>query len=935
MLKPVTILSLDPASAVLAAAVQQRVAAIHGLDDLVQARDLGSGATVAEAIQSIHAQRQRPDSALRLRDDVSTRELVLLIACAAGEGAETLLATASHIRELYEMRRLASYFTIEILCLLPEVAGESAADYARAYALLKALSGADPKPFNEVWLVDASNASRVKFGALDAAAHVYADAIAGALTFEAEMSGALPGLHPRGMPPVFSAFGYAELVFPRDAALQRLEPRFAAELIRGRLLQDDGVVHARLAAKQFIVGDPFAIPLSRIGRDAGQSLFQRFQPRTQVTKNTRSADELIAAVRGELAAHRDSRHMQNLEAVARQGDESAGELEGLTRRAIEETLDRNGYRAAISLAEALLDPMPDVHADGDAAPRNLITEINTATSAFDARLGLVPNVVASTAARKRVRELDQLLEDQTLVADTVDSASASERLAEMAQEKITLMRRLPELLFAEESENNGARTTARETETARLAAESSAREQTLRELMAQRPRAQQALREALEERRTWLWRQVLAATLGVSALYGIAFALDLLRPNFARITQAAITALSIFGAYAAFRYFTRIAPLVRNAREGLSRLHAQIEAADKAKNVAYNDELSFEYDLAHRRATLNVLRRVRDVAKQVLEAMRNRMRELEELVASFAFPSIASGGLTISIIDDEDLDRWYERTTDDRKPFLRELPLTRSESLRLPLEALRSRLTAYAGSAFGSFRTLTLAGATVTLTPEAKLTHRLKRFVDVSAPLVELRDDDLPAQQAMQRDATVWIESTDAVWLAQIQRRFPEAQVKAAPDPLRVHALTRVLHFPGYILGQIDYYRAQYEAAPNRIGVDAPDLVPMERALPAAVRAAYEQVLLGRAVGVVDVRADGKVLAQDVILGDSHLAAAQRLAASDGAPLRERLDVALEPRLAVAGDVERDLGRLLASVPLSALERTIVGVLTKRYASVF
>lgn len=40
MLKPVTILALDDDAATLAEAVQQRVAAAHGLEDLVQFRSL-------------------------------------------------------------------------------------------------------------------------------------------------------------------------------------------------------------------------------------------------------------------------------------------------------------------------------------------------------------------------------------------------------------------------------------------------------------------------------------------------------------------------------------------------------------------------------------------------------------------------------------------------------------------------------------------------------------------------------------------------------------------------------------------------------------------------------------------------------------------------------------------------------------------------------
>lgn len=175
----------------------------------------------------------------------------------------------------------------------------------------------------------------------------------------------------------------------------------------------------------------------------------------------------------------------------------------------------------------------------------------------------------------------------------------------------------------------------------------------------------------------------------------------------------------------------------------------------------------------------------------------------------------------------------------------------------------------------------------------------------------------------MQRDTTLFMDTADAVWVAQVRRRLPDAYAKPSSDSLRIHAVSRVLHYPGYLLGQIDYYRAQYEAAASRNFEDAPDLVP----LTAAVRDAYEQVLLARAVGVIELR-DGNLVTGDVILGRSHLAAAQHLAANDAASMHERLS----PKLEIAKDVEHDLRELLAA-DLSTFERTVVGTLIQRYAS--
>ena len=917
MLKPVTILALDDNAATLADAVQRRVAAAYGLDDLVQFR---RGSALSDAINSIHVQRQRPDSPLRARDDISARELVLVVVSAAGAARATLLDTITSIRTTYEMRRLASYFSIEVLCLLPEVTGATNdGDYAAAYGALKALSGADPKPFDEVWLLDATNSARVKFGALATSLDSYADAVAGALTFEPEMSGALPGLYPRGMPPAFSSFGCADLVFPRDVALQRLETRFAAELFAKLCAGGDGTGQV-LAAKQFIVGEEFALPLARIG---GESLFRRFQPKTVVNEKTRSADELIAGTRAELEQHRDSVHLKNLRALDEQRETTANAAAALLIRVVDETLDRDGYASAIAFADALIDPLPDVRDDADFSPRNIVTELRSATAAFDTRVRFIPNTAASDAARKRVRELSAMLRDQKLVAETVAADSAAEQLAQIEQERDSLLQQLPELVFAEEAENNAARTAAREAEQARLAAESKTKEQQLREMFAQKPRAEHTLREVLEERRVWLWRQLAWAAAGVTAIYAIAYALDLLRPNLRQVTWTAIAFLVVFGAFAAFKYATAIAPRVRGAREALDRLVAQIDVTDKARNAAYNDELQFEYDVAQRRATLGVLRRLHEAAKETAGALRVRREELGQLAAATFAASIADDGLTISVVDESEIDSWYERTADDRKPLVRDFPTSRSASSHMVLVELRERIASYASSAFQSFRSLTAATAAATITTGANLARRLKRLADLAAPLIELRDDDVDAQRAMQRDSTLWADERDARWLRQLQERLPEAQVKSSPDALRVHVMTRVLHFPAYVIGQLDYMRMQYEAAASSESEAFPDLLPPDLAISGVVRSAYEQVLLCRALGISTAN-----------LGDTHLAAAKRLAAADAAALRRTISDALAPRLTATADVARDLRSLIDGNTLTQIDRRILETLVKRYDTI-
>src|SRR5688500_2366566 len=141
MLKPVSILALDPAAASLAGAVQKRVAATHELEDLVQVRalvadtasstytaDLAPAGTatnvhaklpplpaLADAVESIHERWQAPDSPQRNREDISNRELVLLVLSTAGPGRLVLLDLARQLRQLYQMRMTGKYYTVEAL----------------------------------------------------------------------------------------------------------------------------------------------------------------------------------------------------------------------------------------------------------------------------------------------------------------------------------------------------------------------------------------------------------------------------------------------------------------------------------------------------------------------------------------------------------------------------------------------------------------------------------------------------------------------------------------------------------------------------------------------------------------------------------------------------------------------------------------------------
>jgi hypothetical protein len=752
------------------------------------------------AIQSMHAQRQRPDSPLRVRDDVGTRELVLVMLAAAGPARTSLLETTrAHPRR--STRRAASRrsYRSRFSVLLPEAAGSAAGRLRGAYALLKTLSAESEKPFDEVWLLDATNGKRVRFGATRRSARRLCRAIAGALTYEPEMSGALPGIHPRGMHPTFSSFGYASLVFPRRAGVATRRSAFRRGAGAGRNCSPDDARRAQLAAKQFVAADEFALPLSRIGVDGRQALFRRFQPKTPVTERTRSArGDHRRRARASCRRSATRRICENLDDAARSRATDDPRSRRAARSAIDETLDRDGYDAAIALARGAARSAARAAPEGRA--RAAATWSRRSAPHGGARRGScfhaehsvercrAPKRCASWSRSSRIRRSSPTRWRGGCRGREIGCARSGEGVA--------ARNRCRSMIFAERAREQLARTAAREARRRARRRRPSPASRSLRELFGQLPRAEQALREALETRR----RVAVAAAMVCHCRRG---GDGRHRARIGGPTYVGDPARAgIFTVITGIRYATQIAPLVRDAKERLARLRALIETADQAKNAAHNVELQFEYDVMHRRTALRVLRASHDTARELVGAVRARREELELLAASFVPPSLSSAPLSLGVIDDEELDAWYARTIEDRKPFVREFPIRRAESRRLALEMMRERIASHAASAFTDLRKLTLAMAATRLADESKLAHRLKRFADLSAPLIELRDDDLQAQRSMQRDCTLWLDSGDAAWIAQLQRRFPESHVRTAPDALSVHVVTRVLHFPATFSGR-------------------------------------------------------------------------------------------------------------------------------------
>ncbi len=270
----------------------------------------------------------------------------------------------------------------------------------------------------------------------------------------------------------------------------------------------------------------FALPLSRIGVEGGQSLFRRFQAKTRVNERTRSAEEILAAVRGELQAFRDSTHLGNLQTLAKQEEQTASAITPrCSPRTVDESLDRDELRLGLGkLLEALVDPLPELRPDAELSPRNLVTSCAPPRRRSTHGCASPPNTSSSDAARARVRELETSIEDQQLIADThaasrcgaaARGAGAGEGGAAAAGAGDDLRGGAGE----QRGPRGGARSgdgaaRRRRRERASRSCESCSRNSRVRS---------RRLREALETRRAWLWQQLIIAIAGVAAIYGIGF----------------------------------------------------------------------------------------------------------------------------------------------------------------------------------------------------------------------------------------------------------------------------------------------------------------------------------------------------------------------------------------------------------------------------
>jgi hypothetical protein len=950
MLRPTCIFTLDEMANDLADDVRSLIAERHGISELVAVRTIGDVYAVigrgegsqtserfpalAQVLMSVHAVWQAPTSVLRRRN-VSDRQRILIIAAASQSTARDAIDLARAIQTVYDSLFSSHLHTCELVLLLPDTAsGSTPQMYASAYAGLKEISevaagnGQGKRLCDFIWIISSSNARRLRFPPVDKDSRVYAEAVVGLLSTEPELSGALPGaFRPRGFDPTFSSFGYAELVLPVDTIAMRLEARFAEELV-GEVLCETAVESAQrsaeLAAKTLLQNDSFSALLKRLDFEKGLVISREFQPQTRMVEAVATVDDITAAMRGERESFRRNALLRRQTADIERANGTVAAAAAAVRELRDTTANSVGFRQCIRVLEALIDPFPDLRWDrADLAPRNLCSEIDTASEALDQTLG-IQGRVESQAMRARARELRAVLQHQQLSEELLTLAEpAAEARLQPAREELQrqfeiLMAALPETIMREELSRAEALPKATAAEQERLAQVTDDAERALADLVVAKQRSTEALNDALRIRRAFLHTHLVARPIAVALLLvGLGAAVGAAKPEIlrwlveglggsARLFTYGVGMIVMYAAAVVGRYLSAIHPSVVRAREQVRRVADSMPAAFVRLSSAHAAELQFEYSMSLYETHISMLRRLANEIRSLIVGVRERVADLEALREQFSKEHrqavITTAARTLSAVTTEEVDYYYDHSTSERAVATRDFcegSLTRSAVLRFESNEIDRAVRDYVSAHYSVIRKMTLVDLAAGRPPIVALDafgRRAERLLDMGSPLLEIRED-IEAQRGIQKDVTVWTGGVSI--LSELLKHEQGMHIRTDGDPLRIVTLGRTLHVPGYSLAQIDYYRSQYLAeAPLDQTELVPDLVPTEFILTAPLRSTFVELIVGQQLGLVVRRDDGMLTLEGTgeEVGESYFAAAQKLLSPAGRTARSSLKLKIYER---------------------------------------
>jgi hypothetical protein len=845
-------------------------------------------------------QSQQAIAAKREGIEISNSHRVYLMLSASNDFAQGV------VFELVRLLRwlFAKYFTdiphnLEALLLLPGLFTQvTTADYSAAYTLLKELdykmttgvviTGSQKvPPFDNCWLIDE------RIGGLKDNLLSYADAFAGFLTVEPETSGLLIGIHKvRGKIPAYSTFGYGELFFAGETAINRLSTALAADIVMGQFLpKAEFTPEANrkwlLDAKDFVLSDEFSNAFLELERDNGKPVWQDFNPRIDIRSG-------MAKEYG-MELQRAYRQFENKELLAykrtleNSGKHTQATLVNFLDHSINRYVDATakGLHEAVRLLNILTYLYLELHTDSISdQPENLVTQLRAAEGFLDSRLQVTIDRETSKKLLNQVLSLK--LQRQQLQDVSPEGSAELQKLQEQLEIAIADYR---QALNAEIEQARQIRVMAIAQAREKASAAIDASQKHLNAIESQLESSTDTLNELLaEESRFRTQYLVVFPTLVAVALLALLILTGIfsqsalwlfLKQVWANLVHhllgTAATILTYLG-IVWLKYSADIRDHIQKVKKQIHRLQNSLKATAVELRRNYNEQLKLEYDLYVQNLRVEALNYVIKIAKQRIETLRTTLSNFsqlyDDLQAQRQQATTCFSEIRLSVLTDADIDAYYNSflATQPKDKFTKE-QVKRSQSWQMSAAEFQNLLISFARQQFEHLSNLSIGEVLKQsdLIAGNNASLRLNQLYDSAKLLLRLQDIDANLNPTSQREMTLWVGAKDKEEIFGLYSRLSRTLTALlGEDEQRLCVLTRSLGFPAYFLSQVEFYRDCYERTQSQqteLDENIPDLIPEEISSNKELKLAYKTLLKAIALGLLSQNSQGNYQFNNQLLG--------------------------------------------------------------------
>ena len=944
MPKPTILLALDPHSAALCAATKRQLQKLNNPEtSLIQTYTLTDDgqtfsfnsdlnhADISFDLTQTHSKQTVSETRNKFSQQASSLQTTLIdllksatqspnAIAAKNRGIQIsnthriyLMLSANNLKArgvVFDLVRLirwlfSKYFTdiphqLEALLLLPGLFAEvTTTEYSDAYAFLKELddkmtngvvitASQRATPFDNCWLIDE------RIGGLKDNLRSYADAFVGFLTAETETSGLLIGTQKvRGKIPAYSAFGYGELFFPGETAINRLSTALAADILVEQFLpkvEFNPETNRKwlLDAKEFVLSEDFTDAFLQLERDNGKPVWQDFNPRIEMNAG-------MASEYG-MELQRAYRQFQNRELLSykRTLENSCKQVQATLTAFLDLRINcyadanKSGLHEAIMLLNRLTYLYLELQTD---TPRdqcyNLVTELRAAEAFFDSRLQVT---IDNEASKKQLNEVLSLKLRQQQIQDSLDRGNLEE-LEELQTTNEQLREAIANYTKTANAEIEQARqlrvigrTQANEEAAKAIAASEKHLTITQSHLETATDKLTELFAESGRFRNQYL--VIYPALIGV-VLFGLLIItgifsqsalwrlLQNIGANLVSYLLGCAFAILIYLGLVWLNYSTNIRSSILKVQKQIKGLESSVKATAIELRRNYNEQLKLEYDLYAQNLRVEALNYLIKTAKLHTETLRQTIDKLSQvhssLVEEHEQATIQFSEIRLPVLTDGDIDGYYQSflSTQPTKKFTIEC-VSRSVSWKISAQEFQNQLIPFAQKQFEQLSNLSIGSVLkrADLIAANTATLRLNQLYDNANLLLRLQDIDTNLNPTSQRETTLWVGNKDKEEILGFYSRLSRnLTTLVSEDSQRLCVLTRSLGFPAYFLSQIEFYRDCYER--TQIEQDEiPDLIPDEIGSSRELKEAYESLLSAIALKVVsqsqgDYQFNGKSLGKD------------------------------------------------------------------------